>query len=128
MTREVPEWVGKTDDTPAPPRVRLRVFERFGGICYLSHRKIMPGEAWELEHILAIINGGQNRESNMAPALVAPHKIKSAEDMAQKSKNYRVRAKHLGIAPKRAKINSPGFRKASPQRTASRPLNRGFQS
>lgn len=97
MTRELPEWIGKTDDTKAPPRVRLRVFERHGGICYLSGRKIMPGDKWELEHILAIINGGENRESNMAPALVEPHKIKTAQDLAQKSKDYRVRAKHNGI-------------------------------
>jgi hypothetical protein len=33
----------------------------------------------------------------MAPALVEPHKIKTAQDMAQKSKDYRVRAKHNGI-------------------------------
>lgn len=97
MSREVPEWIGKTPDTPAPPRVRLRVFERYNGICYLSGRKIMPGDKWQLEHPLAIINGGENRESNLAPALVEPHKVKTAEDMAQKSKDYRVRAKHNGI-------------------------------
>lgn len=122
--REVPEWIGKTDDTPAPPRVRLRVFERFDGICYLSNRKIMAGEAWELEHILAISLGGENRESNMAPALVKPHKVKTAADMAQKSKNYRVRAKHLGITSPRQKIASRGFQKSAPQRTASRPIER----
>lgn len=97
MTRELPEWIGKTDDTPAPPRVRLRVFEKYNGICYLSGIKIMPGDKWELEHVIAIINGGENRESNMAPALVKPHKVKTAQDMKQKSKDYRVRAKHAGI-------------------------------
>lgn len=97
MTRAVAEWIGKTDDTPAPPRVRLRVFERYNGICYLSGRKIMPGDKWEAEHIVAIINGGENRENNLAPALTEPHKIKTAQDLAQKSKDYRVRAKHNGI-------------------------------
>lgn len=95
--RDVPEWIGKTDDSKPPPRVRLRVFERYDGICYLSKRKIMAGEAWELEHILAISLGGENREGNMAPALVKPHKVKTAADMKQKSKNYRVRAKHAGL-------------------------------
>jgi hypothetical protein len=74
MSRKVEEWIGKTPDTPAPPRVRLRVFERHNGICYLSGRKIMAGDKWEIEHPQALINGGENRESNMAPALVGPHK------------------------------------------------------
>ena len=25
MTRETPEWIGKTPDTPIPPRVKLRL-------------------------------------------------------------------------------------------------------
>ena len=97
MTRAVEEWIGRTADTPAPPRVRLRVFERHHGICYLSGRKIMPGDKWQLEHPLALINGGENRESNLAPALVEPHKIKTAADVKLKAKNDRVRKKHLGI-------------------------------
>jgi hypothetical protein len=28
MPRSRPEWRGKTDDDPVPPRVRLRIFER----------------------------------------------------------------------------------------------------
>lgn len=99
--RAVPEWIGKTPDTPAPPRVRLRVFERHNGICYLSGRKIGAGDKWQLEHPLAIINGGENRESNLAPALVEPHKFKTAEDVKQKAKNDRVRKKHLGIKKQR---------------------------
>jgi 5-methylcytosine-specific restriction enzyme A len=125
MTREVPEWIGKTPDSKAPPRVRLRVFERFHGVCYLSGRKIMPGDKWQIEHPHALINGGENRESNMAPALVEPHKVKTAQDMAQKSKDYRVRAKHSGVALSRGpKIQSRGFEKRPPQRTASRPIER----
>jgi len=97
MSRKVEEWIGKTPDTPAPPRVRLRVFEKHNGICHLSGRKIMAGDKWQLEHPQALINGGENRESNLAPALVEPHKVKTAEDLKQKSKDYRVRAKHNGI-------------------------------
>jgi 5-methylcytosine-specific restriction protein A len=97
MTRKTDEWIGKTPETPAPPRVRLRVFERYNGTCYLSGRKIMPGDKWHIEHLQALINGGENRESNMAPALVEPHKIKTAADVKQKAKNDRVRKKHLGI-------------------------------
>jgi hypothetical protein len=30
MARTLYEWIGKTDDTPVPPRVRLRVLQHFG--------------------------------------------------------------------------------------------------
>lgn len=95
--RSVPEWIGATDDAVPPPRVRLRVFERAGGVCHLSGRKIRPGEKWDLEHITAICNGGENRESNLAPALVQAHKVKTAADRRQKARTDRVRKHHLGI-------------------------------
>lgn len=126
--RAVPEWVGASPDSTPPPRVRLRIFDRDGGVCHISGRKIRAGEAWQLDHKIALCNGGLNVESNLAPALTAPHKAKTAQDVAEKAIIYRKRAKHLGIAPKRAKIQSGPFRKSNPQRTASRPLNRGFQS
>lgn len=95
--RSVDEWIGKTDDTPVPPRVRARVFIRHDGKCHLSGRKIRPGEKWELEHIQALSLGGEHRESNMAPALVAAHKVKTKADRRAKAKNDRVRKRHLGI-------------------------------
>ena len=95
--RSNPEWVGKTDDTPVPPRVRLRIFSSVGGVCYLSGRQIRPGEKWEVEHKLALSLGGEHRESNMAPALVAPHKVKTAADRRMKATNDRVRKRHLGL-------------------------------
>lgn len=125
MTRSVPEWIGKTDDAMPPPRVRLRIFERSNGICHISGRKIRAGEKWQPDHILAIINGGENRECNMAPALTEPHKVKTAADVALKATTYRKRAKHLGIELRKGpKIQSAGFRRAAPQRTASRPIQR----
>jgi 5-methylcytosine-specific restriction protein A len=98
MTREVPEWIGKTPDTPAPPRVRLRVFYRDNGTCQCGcGRLIHAGERWQTDHTLAIINGGENRETNLRTLLVKCHKTKTKADMAQKSKDYHVRAKHNGI-------------------------------
>lgn len=68
MSRELPEWIGKSDDQKVPPHVRARVFDRHHGICHISKRKIMAGEKWELEHVRALILGGSHRESNLAPA------------------------------------------------------------
>jgi 5-methylcytosine-specific restriction endonuclease McrA len=97
MSRKVTEWIGKTDDASVPPRVRLRIFNRCGGICHISHRVIRAGEAWELDHILALVNGGSHRESNLAPVLKCAHKEKTKEDVALKVKNNRKRMSFLGI-------------------------------
>jgi len=97
MTRTNEEWVGKNDDAKIPDRVRLRVFVRHGGVCYLSGRRIGPGDDWELEHVVALCNGGLHAEHNLRPALRGPHKAKTARDVAEKAKNDRVRKKHLGI-------------------------------
>lgn len=125
VTREVAEWVGKTDDTPCPPRVRLRVFDRDKGICQCGCTiKIQAGDKWETDHLIAIALGGANAENNLRTLLAAHHKLKTRSDVAEKSTNYRVRAKHLGLTTKRQKIQSAGFRKPEPQRTASRPIER----
>lgn len=115
--RSVPEWIGATPDTAIPARVRLRVFEAYGGVCYLSKRKIRPGEKWEAEHIIALTNGGENRERNLAPALVEPHKAKTANDVAIKAKTDSIRKKHLGIkSANTRKIQSRGFDKTKTKR------------
>ena len=100
MSREVPEWIGATPDTPIPPRVKLRVFERYGGVCHISGRKITAGEPWDCDHVQAIINGGKNRESNLAPALRDKHRAKTAHDVALKSRTAKRRAAHLGVKPR----------------------------
>ena len=111
--RSVPEWVGKTDDAKVPTAVRARVFTTHGGVCHISKRKIQPGEAWELEHVVPLWKGGQHRETNMAPALVDAHKIKTAEEAADRAKAKRIHAKHFGYFPEtKAKIRSRGFDKS----------------
>jgi hypothetical protein len=97
MSRSTDEWIGKNDDAAIPDRVRLRVFERFGGTCFLSGRKIQAGDQWDCDHALALINGGEHRESNLVPVLRIEHRKKTAKDVALKAKNDRVRKRHLGI-------------------------------
>jgi 5-methylcytosine-specific restriction endonuclease McrA len=111
MSRCPPEWIGATDDAKVPARVRLRIFERAGGICHISKRPIRAGEAWDVDHIIALCNGGEHRESNMAPALTGPHRRKTKADVAEKAMTYRKRANHLGLKRPGAKIQSAGFPK-----------------
>lgn len=100
MSRSTPEWIGKTDDAAIPPRVRVRVFERHGGICHLSGRRITAADLWDVDHVVALVNGGKHCESNLAPALRDKHREKTVSDVAEKSMISRKRAKHLGLRPK----------------------------
>ncbi|MGN7732399.1 HNH endonuclease [Ensifer sp. 22564] len=109
--RSVPEWIGKTDDEKVPPRVRLRLFEQYGGICQLSNRKIMAGDTWDLDHIKALWSGGEHRESNLHPVLKQPHREKSAEEQSIQAKCDRTRKKHLGIAKPKSSLSHPRFKR-----------------
>jgi 5-methylcytosine-specific restriction enzyme A len=110
MSRKVKEWVGEHDDAKVPPRVRLRILRAYNNRCYLSGREIRPGDAWELEHKVALILGGEHRESNLAPALPEFHKAKTAAEMAVKAKTDALAKKHLRIVDADGpKIKSAGF-------------------
>lgn len=104
--RAVPEWIGSSPDAKVPPHVRLRVFDAHKGRCHISGRRIEAGEAWELDHIVALVNGGEHRESNLAPALKDKHREKTAADVAEKSKVARMRMKHLGLWKSRTPMRS----------------------
>lgn len=103
--RTVEEWIGKTDDAAIPPRVRVRVFDRFNGVCQLSGRKIYAADAWDCDHVVALINGGEHRESNLQPVLRDKHRKKTGEDVRLKAKAAKRRKKHL-LRPKSRFLNS----------------------
>jgi 5-methylcytosine-specific restriction enzyme A len=110
MTRTVKEWIGRNPDSKIPPRVRLRVFEAHGGVCHLSGRKIAAGDKWDCDHVIALVNGGLNRERNLAPVLRDKHREKTAADVAEKAKVARKAKANLGLKPPPAKpIQSAGF-------------------
>jgi 5-methylcytosine-specific restriction endonuclease McrA len=108
MARSTDEWIGKTDNSKAPPRVCQRVFDRANGICHFCGQPIQPGQKAETDHIKALINGGENRESNLAPIhKTTCHKVKTGADVAEKAKVAAVRQKHIGVAAKKRPIPSP---------------------
>jgi 5-methylcytosine-specific restriction protein A len=95
--RTVPEWIGKTPDTKVPDRVRDRIFQREDCICHLSGRIITDGELWDLDHVQALVNGGEHRESNLKPALRDKHREKTSSDVREKSIIARKRKAASGI-------------------------------
>lgn len=111
MARTVKEWVGATEDTRAPPRVLRRIFEREGGRCHLSGRVIAPGELWQADHKIALINGGMNCESNLFPALGDPHKEKTRADVAEKKRVAALALSNIGGSRSAPSFHSRGFAK-----------------
>lgn len=132
MSRSTVEWIGRSDDTPVPPRIRAKVFKDKGGKCHRCGRIIdaAGGERWTCEHLIALINGGENRERNLDVTCGWCLPAKNAEDVAEKSRVYRKAAKNIGVDlnPKRKRIQSAGFRKTPARHTASRPLVRKSES
>lgn len=125
MARTVKEWQGRTDDSKAPPRVRQKIFDRDAGKCHLcGHAIKVPGETWDLDHIVALINGGENRETNLAPAHKHCHLAKTALDVGEKSKVAAVRQKHTGAKFAKSKLaakkDRPGWQDPFPDLPKSR--------
>lgn len=109
--RSVEEWVGRTPDSAIPERVKLRVWERCGGRCALSGRKLRVGDPHDFDHKIALCNGGENRESNLQLVARDKHREKTAADVAERSKVERIRKKHLGIIKPAGRLKSRGFPK-----------------
>ena len=100
--RSVPEWIGKTPDSKPPAHVVDRIFLRASKVCHISCREIRPGETWQVEHIIPLWKGGENRETNMAPALTKPHKMKTAREALERAEERVKRQKTYGMKnPKR---------------------------
>lgn len=97
MPRTLLEWIGQSPDTRIPPRVKISILERYGYRCACCTREFVPGDCPEFDHIVALINGGENREANIQPLCSWCHREKSAEDVALKSQVARRRKKHFGI-------------------------------
>ena len=124
MARAVPEWIGRTPDTAIPQRVRDRVSRAAGDCCQHCRRAIMGKLRGEIDHITPLILGGQHRESNLQLLCHECHGAKTALDVKLKAKVARVRAKHFGAPAPRQRMVSRGFRKAPPQHSATRPIER----
>lgn len=112
MAREVPEWIGKTENNRVPPRVKLRIFDRDGGICHICQTKIQAGDQWHADHVIALIEGGENRETNLRPAHAKCNLEKANGEKTRKAKVARTRKKYTGVIRPKQSIQSQGFTKA----------------
>lgn len=111
--RSVEEWIGKTPDSKPPAYVIQRIAERAGWRCHISGTVIDQikhkyGRDWQAEHVIPLEAGGENRESNLAPALIKWHAIKTAAENKARGKRNRGIRKRTGISETKNPV--PGSR------------------
>lgn len=108
--RSLPEWVADHPDQAVPQRVKLRIWERCGGKCALTGKKLRPGDEYDFDHIVPLALGGAHRETNLRVVSREAHREKSKAEVSAKAKADRTRAKFLGIYPKSKRpLKSRGF-------------------
>jgi 5-methylcytosine-specific restriction endonuclease McrA len=97
MSRSVPEWIGKTDDSRIPDLVRDRIARKAGDCCQKCLRPIAGKLRAEFDHIVPLILGGPHRETNIQLLCNECHRAKTTLDVKLNAKVARVRKISLGI-------------------------------
>lgn len=90
-------WESANHNASIPARVRLRVFERAMGRCATCERKLSSGDKWDIDHAIALANGGRHHEQNLQLLCDWCHKDKTRADVALKSASYKRRKRHYGV-------------------------------
>jgi 5-methylcytosine-specific restriction endonuclease McrA len=99
------------------PRIRLseqkaaKLFVEHKGRCDRCGRKLLAGDDWIVEHVLALENGGTNDWSNLGITCAWCKPAKDAEDHAAAGHMRRAAAKHIvskSMRKKSALAKKPG--------------------
>lgn len=106
--RSIDEWIGAHDDQAIPARVQLRIYLKHNGTCPKCTRLLRPNK-WECDHIVALANGGEHRESNLQPLCTTPcHTDKTRADRQMKARTDKRQRSRAGI--KKRHRTMPGRR------------------
>lgn len=81
-----------------PQRV-ARIFHAAGGKCHKCKRKLGPADDYDIDHIIALENGGTDEDSNLAPCCDWCHVEKTADDHETAGHSRRAATRH--VVPKR---------------------------
>lgn len=81
------------------PQRRAKIFLACGSRCAVCSRRLGPADDWDIDHALALENGGTDDDSNLRVVCDWCHKEKSADDHALAGHGRRMATKHC--VPKR---------------------------
>jgi 5-methylcytosine-specific restriction protein A len=120
MARSTKEWIGKTDDTAIPPRVKIRVKSRANDCCQACGVRVRYGG--QVDHIEAVKFSSEtrplNRESNLRFLCGPCHRLKTGEDVAQKSREAKTQKSLAGFKNTRKPYYVKRERSTMPLRVA----------
>jgi 5-methylcytosine-specific restriction protein A len=124
MARSVPEWIGRTDDSMPGRNVRDRLSRDQGDCCAICRHPFGPKRRAHCDHIVPLADEGENRGSNLQMICADCHKAKTSVEATARAKTRDIRASHIMAPDSRSKWQSPRFRPAKPQLTASSRINK----
>ena len=75
------------------PLRRAAIFAAHDGRCHKCKRKLGPADGWDVDHVIALVNGGTDEDDNLAPCCDWCHEEKSGDDWSAGSKGKRRYAK-----------------------------------
>jgi 5-methylcytosine-specific restriction endonuclease McrA len=72
------------------PMERAKIFAAAGGRCASCTRKLGPSDDWDIDHAIALENGGTNDDANLQVLCDWCHTPKTADDHRTASKSKRI--------------------------------------
>lgn len=69
------------------------IFAKCGGRCQGCKRKLMAGDDYEIDHIVALAKGGTDEDGNLQVLCAGCHLIKTGGDISDAAKSKRVYVK-----------------------------------
>ena len=91
------------------PQQRARIFAENDGRCYRCERRLGPSDTWEIEHLIALENGGTNDPQNLDVICGWCHKVKTAQDHGKAAKSRDTYTAHV-VPTKHRRDKRRGFR------------------
>lgn len=126
MPRKVDEWIGRNDDAMPGKLVRDRLSRAQGDCCATCRHAFGPKRLAHCDHIVALIDGGENRETNLQMICTDCHKVKTGGEATARAKSRDIRAAHIMAPDSRSNWPSQRLGNGNNQHTATTPRTKRF--
>lgn len=77
------------------PQRRAKLFALGGGKCACCTRKLGPADDWDIDHRIALANGGTDDDENMQVLCGWCHGAKTSEDVSEHARGRRAYTRHV---------------------------------
>jgi 5-methylcytosine-specific restriction protein A len=110
MPRAVPEWQGRTPESMPPKTVFDRLWDKQDGKDAITGIPFTSKDRIVRDHIVPLIDGGENCESNLQLITEGTHKAKTIQEANRRAKERRVRSNARGYdRGEKSRLQGPGF-------------------